>query len=305
MPFDIITIGSAVVDIFIASKDFLIKDIDKEQFFCQKIGDKIELDRFEIHSGGGGSNTAAGFAKMGFSTATVCEMGQDMWSQFVFFDLDRHNVDTSLLIKEKIEQTGGSIIMGSEDGGRTVLVNRGASSMLDPQDLPVTQLVQAKWVHLTNIGGRIETLNKLFDTMLQYEQKMSWNPGKQELQLLSDGQLDLEKLPIEVLIINEDEWQIVANIQSKLKEKIKIIVVTAGKNGGNLYSQGQQLAYDLKKIRAVEETGAGDAFGAGFISAYILGHELPTCLEWGKKNAASVVQQIGAKKGLLDRIAIE
>ena len=53
--------------------------------------------------------------------------------------------------------------------------------------------------------------------------------------------------------------------------------------------------------KAVEETGAGDAFCVGFVSAYLYHQSLETCLEWGKRNAASVVTQIGAKDGLLTK----
>ena len=51
----------------------------------------------------------------------------------------------------------------------------------------------------------------------------------------------------------------------------------------------------------VDSTGAGDAFGSGFVAGLMLGKPIEEAVEWGKKQAASVVEHIGAKKGLLTR----
>jgi len=54
-----------------------------------------------------------------------------------------------------------------------------------------------------------------------------------------------------------------------------------------------------------ERTGAGDAFSSTTVAALALGNDLPTALSWGAINSMSVVQQIGAQKGLLTRPQIE
>lgn len=301
---DLITIGSAVVDIFIKSKDFSIENTSNGLFLCQRYGDKLELDSFEVHSGGGASNTAVAFTKLGFKTAIISELGKDMWSDFVVNNLEKNKIDTSLLIKEKKEQTGGSIILTGEDGGRTVMVHRGAASMLDPKDIP-NNLIEAKWVHLTNIGARKETQEKIFNLVNQGETKLSWNPGKTELQLLVDDKLDISKISVEILVVNDQEWQILSPIQTEVIDNIPVVLVTKGKAGGVVYSNSEELSYQIEASKTIEETGAGDAFGSGFIASYILGNDLATCLEWGKRNSASVVQHMGAKNGLLSKKEIE
>jgi sugar/nucleoside kinase (ribokinase family) len=52
-------------------------------------------------------------------------------------------------------------------------------------------------------------------------------------------------------------------------------------------------------VEAVEETGAGDAFGSGLVAALIQGKEIEEAIEWGKRQAAKVVQYMGAKRGLM------
>jgi len=305
MSFDVITIGSAVVDIFIKSDDFLLHPSEMGTLLCQKYGDKVELDYLQLHSGGGASNTAAGFVKMGFATSTICELGKDMWTQFVVSDLDKAKIDTSLLIKERKEQTGGSIIMIGEDGGRTVMVHRGASSMLNPKDIDDSNLSSCRWVHLTNIAGQLETLKAIFKTVNDNPTKMSWNPGKAELEMLISGQLKISDLPVEIFIINKEEWQIVEKLKDQLTKKFPMIVVTNGKEGGFVLAQDQEISYQAEYKKTIDETGAGDAFCVGFISAYLHHQPLEICLDWGKRNAASVVTYIGAKDGLLSKREIE
>jgi sugar/nucleoside kinase (ribokinase family) len=54
-----------------------------------------------------------------------------------------------------------------------------------------------------------------------------------------------------------------------------------------------------------ERTGAGDAFASTFVSALALGLSIPEALSWGPINSMSVVQFVGARRGLLDRQTLE
>jgi sugar/nucleoside kinase (ribokinase family) len=58
------------------------------------------------------------------------------------------------------------------------------------------------------------------------------------------------------------------------------------------------------QVVAVEETGAGDGFGSGVVAALMAGKDMHEAVEWGKRQAASVVSYMGAKKGLLTLDAI-
>jgi len=296
----VISIGSAIIDLFVRSRDFTIKAIDDGVMLCQKYGAKIEVDSFELQTGGGGGNTAVGFARLGFDAVVVAETGRDVLAKLVIDDLVKEKVETQFLIKEKKEETGGSVIMTGQDGGRTALVHRGAASQLDPQDIPGAALAQADWVHLSSIAGRFMTLQTIFQTVKQHQVKMSWNPGNAELKLLADGHLDINQIYCQILLMNAEEWVMVAKLQARLLSQIPIVVITKGKKGGEVFYQGKSaIKYEILKVETVEETGAGDAFGVGFVSAYLHDKNLTECCEWGKRNAASVVKSVGAKTGLL------
>lgn len=293
----VITIGSALIDIFIHSDQFI-----KDKSGLLRIGDpsgKSNVDSFVLRTGGGAGNTAVGFSRLGFDTAIISETGHDEFAKIVIDDLKDEGVDTKMVVKERKEETGGSIILGCKDGSRMILVHRGASSMLDPEDLRAQELAEADWVHVSSLSGRTRTLKNLFETLRFYKVKSSWNPGSADLALLNKGELKIEDLYVGVLILNKEEWDLVEKIQDRLIKQIGQIVVTDGTKGGRIFlGEGLRHLYQAKKVETVNATGAGDAFCVGYVAGLLRGKDPEEAANWGVENAASVVRKLGAKVGL-------
>lgn len=295
-----IAIGSALVDIFIRSEHFA-----KDRHGVVRVGEiggKFDVNSFVLKTGGGASNVATGFARLGFDSVVISETGQDELAKMVIQDLEEEKVDTSLMLHEKKEETGGSIILVLEDGSRAVLVHRGASSMLDPKDITISQLSDADWVHISSLSGRKDTLKHLFSGLKYHKVKVSWNPGSSDLKLIKSKELDIEDIFSQVLIMNKQEWEMVENYQEKLKKHISQIVITDSVKGGKIFlSNGQKIDYKAEKVEAVDNTGAGDAFVVGYISTLLRGGTIEKAAKLGAKNSASVVKYFGAKQGLKRR----
>jgi ribokinase len=303
---EIICIGSALVDIFIHSHHFATSQHGEEVLLCHVYGDKIDVEQFQVLTGGGASNTAVAFHKLGYGTGIVAELGKDNLAQLVEDELRSEGVDTSTLIHERKEQTGGSVIMIGPDGGRTVMVHRGAAAMLDVADLPMDILRKTRWIHLSSIGGRLEVLQAIFKLCQEQNVGLSWNPGKAELHLLATGQLAAESVAAHVLFVNKQEWESIKVVQSALQSKLYQVIVTNGADGGTVLSpQAMPYNYTSPALTSVDDTGAGDAFAAAYVAAYLLGHDPVVATRWGVSNAVSVVQSVGAKTGLLSRAEIE
>ncbi len=297
----VITIGSALVDVFIHTPHFKRIETAEGRMLCQNYGDKLEVESLHVHTGGGASNCAVGFARLGFKTAVICETGRDRFSYLVKQVFIENDVAINLIIEEKKEQTGGSIILVSEDGERTVLVHRGAAAMLDPFDISAYWLSQADQVHLTSIGGKLQTLEKIFKTIRRSAGvSLSWNPGKKELDLLANRQLLVDQVPAQIFIVNEQEWDLISSIQSDVLNKIELVVVTAAAKGGDVYQNGAHLChYPAVSKNIIDTTGAGDSFSVGLVTGLMRGNSPQDAAMLGAKNAASVVSYFGAKPGLL------
>lgn len=295
----VLTIGSALIDVFIKSGNFELDQNSGEMCFTNKSG-KMDVEHFDVRTGGGAGNTAVGFARMGMHAACIAEMGRDELSHLVVDTFQEEGVDQQYLISEKKEQTGGSVILVSQNGERMVLVHRGAASMLDPQDIAAQAIEETDWIHLSSIAGRLNTLEHIFNLVRQYEKKLSWNPGSGFLNSLHEREWDIASFPVEVLLLNKQEWEMIGDKQQAFLDSIPKIVITDGSKGGQVFVQGEETRnFEADQVTAVDNTGAGDAFGVGFVSGLL--HEKPVeqAIEWGKKNAASVVQKVGAKPGLL------
>lgn len=302
----IISIGSALVDILIHSKDFKVRKMKNDVFLCQTYGSKIELDGWQMLTGGGGTNTAVGFARLGLDSSVIAEMGVDFMADIIERDLKNNKVNTSLLIKEAKEKTGGSAILVGADGGRTIMINRGASAMLDDFDVSEEQIRECDWFHLSSINGQLNTLKHIFTIAKKNDLSFSFNPGKKELELIQKGILKLNFPNCKILIINLQEWRMIKSQQKEILENIETVIVTDGKNGGQVFSKTEpNFKYDAQSKKSIDDTGAGDAFCVGLVSAYLNGKNLNEAVLWGSFNASSVVEQMGAKTGLLTKSEME
>lgn len=337
-PKRILTIGSALVDIFIASDQFTISRGDEEVFTTKSSGGKLSVDSFAIKTGGGGGNTAAGFATLGFDVGCIAELGVDELAEVVVSDLHRHGVKTNYLIQERKEETGGSVLLVTGSGERTALVHRGAAALLDPKDIDEAVIAKQDWIHLSSVAGRTETIQEIFKLASRHSIPISWNPGQLELKELAKTAAEeiptADKFhsfvdtyirnphPVQILFLNKQEWDSVEVVHEMMKAVVPLIVITDSVRGGLLLErvlesethQGQSTAfrtvehtYQAIPVDAVDNTGAGDAFAVGFVSARLHGQSLQDSLKWATRNAASVVQKAGAKNGLLglDEIAKE
>lgn len=302
--YDVISIGSSLLDIFIKSKD-LEADRDGDRQILT-YGDKLELSDFHITTGGGASNTAVSFARLGLHVAVVSETGRDAFASLITSDFQKEGVATNLIIQEKLEKTGGAVALVAKDSERVIMVHRGAASMLDPFDIPAFWLAKSKWIHLSSIGGNQETLSKIFKILNNnQETKLSWNPGKKELQLLVEDKFEIAQIPCEIFFVNREEWAMVEPLHEEILLNFPQVVITKGKEGGEVHVFGKKLfEFKGEAESFVDSTGAGDAFASAYVAATLAGHDVPTAIAWGVKNAGNVVAFFGGKLGLLRKSQI-
>jgi sugar/nucleoside kinase (ribokinase family) len=152
----------------------------------------------------------------------------------------------------------------------------------------------------------LETLKTIFSVITNQRRRFSWNPGKAEIKLLVEGKLDLGSLLGMLLLVNQTEWAALESVQDQLHQHFRQIIVTKGKEGGEVFQDGEQIyQYQPPTTKIVNETGAGDSFAVGCIAALLKGLDLKTQVAWGQKNATSVIQQQGAKAGLLTEAELQ
>ena len=298
--FDIISIGAATVDIFIKSKDF----ISTPDIFGLKPSSKNEISQSLICSGGGATNSAVSFSRLGLKSSCVSLIGQSYLNQFIYDDLKKNKANDQFIFLQKSTTTDFSIILINHDGSRSILTNRG-ETRLESRHLPWSKIKNTQWFYITSLEGNLDLLEKIIGFAKENNIKIALNPGKRELQ--SHRRLASLSKMVDFILLNKEESETFFDSEfdpsdfSTLidRQKLPLVAITHGRNGAYIFSDSHQFYSPIINTKPVDETGAGDAFGSAFVAALIYKKSPQDALFWGIKNSASVVSSIGAKTGLL------
>ena len=319
MEFDIITIGTVTQDVFLKSPDFHIvkssdfcdarNDFRTGRAGCFMLGTKLEVPEVAFASGGGGTNTAVGFARQGLKTAVIGRIGEDQAGRMIIEEMKREKVEPLFQI-DKDHSTAYSTILVAGDGERTILEYRGANDFMNARDVEWKK-IKSKWVYIDSLAGNLDLLERILEWARENNAKTAINPGKR---LIKFGQKLHKYLnSIDIFIANEDESAYIAGIEyglekepeifKRLDEIIKgIVVMTKGPRGVEVSDGRNHYLAGVPDSPIVDRTGAGDSFGSGFVSGFIqTGGDIEYAIQLGTANATSVVQYFGAKKGLLKK----
>jgi sugar/nucleoside kinase (ribokinase family) len=298
--YDVISIGAATVDIFVKSKDFSIH----EDLLCLKYSSKNEITQSLICSGGGATNSAVSFSRLGLKSACVSLVGQSHLNNYIFEDLKKDKVATDFITQTKTDSTDFSVIIVAPDGSRSILTNRGKSG-LEEKNFKWSQIKSTSWFYISSLEGNIDLLEKLIGFAREFNIKIALNPGKREL-IQRKKLLSIIKM-VDFLLLNQEEAEMLTDIPSTSQNfwgeisslQVPLVAVTNGREGAHILTPDKQFYSPIINTHPIDETGAGDAFGSAFVAA-LIHQKLPQdALFWGVKNSASVVSALGAKPGLL------
>lgn len=302
----IVSLGSCLQDIYLIDRDdFAGSKIGDQSIFGKiVIGDKIDIDKVAFEVGGGGTNAAVSFARFGHETIFLGNLSHDPAGEAVLACLDDENIDSSY-VEFVRGGTGCSVILlDAKSGERTILSHRGASakfSNLNPDDL---ETAAPDWLYVTSLRGDMDTLLGFFEKAHALGIRVMFNPGELEIEQLPKliGLLE----DVDVLLVNKREASkivpgvLLTELLVHLAAYCETVIITDGEMG-SIATNHQEIfrlgVYEQVKMR--DATGAGDAFGSGFLASLAAGKSFEHALHFAAANAASVVQKYGAKAGIL------
>lgn len=331
---DIITIGSATIDVFVKCDEANIVSVQstdkKSEFMSYKYGSKLEISDFDTNVGGGGVNTAVNFANLGYKTSAIFKIGEDIYSKGVLNYFKDKNVDLSNIIQTTKTSTGFSVILVSFAGDRTVLAHRGGNGEIKKEEINFDAIKNAKFLYLAPLNGKsTRILGPIVDFAHEHNVKICVNAGtssikkgfeymksileyahvvvmnKEEAQMCT--KIEIRPDTAEKIFSKEEIHPDLINILKKLKVKdYQIIVVTDGGNGAYAYD-GKVIYYcPVCPGKVVSTLGAGDAFASTFCAAISKNSlDIEKSLLYATMNSGSVVSKFSATEGLLTFDEIE
>ena len=263
-------------------------------------GETILGDNYNIGPGGKGCNQAIAIARLGGKVNFISKLGNDDYGKLAIDKLKKNNINTSNIIISNEHKTGvAGIHVDKNTGKNAITVVRGAPSSLTIKEID-TKLIKQSKIFLTQLEIQIEVTLHCLKAAKEYGLINILNPAP-ACKLSSDffnlidyftpNETEAE-FYTGIKINNENDAKVCAK---KLTDMgIKKVIITLGEKG-LFYSDGKEEIYlKASADKALDTTGAGDAFNGGFAFALLKGKKIKECLEIANKVAGFSTTKLGA-----------
>ena len=310
---DFLAIGDITTDIFIRLKDASVHcDVDSENcMISMRWGDKIPFEfAVTVRGVGNSANAAVSAARLGLSSGLLAWTGDDLNGHGCIDELKQNNVDTTYIVPDPKSESNQHYVLWYENE-RTILVKQNPFPYAIPEGM-----LAPKYLYLSSLGESTDFHHQLTDWLeANPETKLVFQPGTFQMKM---GVEALAKMYArsELVVVNKEEAERILKVEDKTIQELlqmmhglgsHIIVITDDVRGAYAYDGTKMLFVPMYPDQKppYERTGAGDAFASSVSVALALGKPLEEALLWGPINSMSVVQEVGAQKGLLTRDALE
>lgn len=305
----VLAIGDIFTDAFIKLRDDSARiDVDEDgtKRLSLPYGAKPAYDHVDIvKSVGPSPNASVSMSRLGLDVDLMAWIGDDQPGKEALEHLEEEAVGTSQMVTQAGAKTSYWYVLWYQSD-RTMLVKSEAYDYewTDPAEEP-------EWIYLSYIGEDSWPLHEQLIGYLEAHPnvKLVFQPGTFHFKWGIDKLRELYRHAYLVVMNREEAMEVTGKGYDSIKELAigihdlgpRIVVITDGPNGS-------YASYDFKIVTIpnypdpappLDRTGAGDAFASTIVAALALGESMDTALTWAPINSMSVVQELGAQKGLL------
>ena len=304
----LVGVGSALVDMLARESDAFMESLGVEKGgmhlvesdYVDQLVEKLEIPP-AIVPGGSACNTAIGVGMLGGKARFVGKLGEDNLGDMFHQDLKKNNVEPVLFPSDL--PTGRVLSVITPDAQRSMFTYLGAAAELHPSEITPDCFDQAAIVHvegylLFNRELMLATIKAAkAEGVLVSLDLASFNVVEESKDFLDQIIDDY----IDILIANEDEARAFtgetdeAKALADLSRNVEIAVLKVGRRGSFVNYQGEQITIEpMVCPNAVDSTGAGDLWAAGFLFGLVNGYSIQKSGELASACGAEVCQVIGA-----------
>ncbi|MFJ2558354.1 MULTISPECIES: ribokinase [unclassified Streptomyces] len=264
-------------------------------------GETVLGSDLTVHPGGKGANQAVAAARLGARTALLARVGDDAHGRLLLDSQHTAGVDTAG-VRSGGAPTGVALITVDPSGDNSIVVSPGANARLSPEDVrDAAELLGASRVVSTQLEIPLETVTEVVRRLVPGT-RFVLNPSPPV------------ELPAEILaacdplIVNEHEARVVLGAtadpvgdepadwaRALLVLGPRSVVITLGERGALVADARTTALVPSVRVRAVDTTGAGDAFTAALAWRLGAGEELTAAAEYAARVGAVAVTRAGAQ----------
>ncbi len=253
--------------------------------------DEINIEKLHTSMGGSALNFASRISSLKIKTGVMGNLGKDYFGKLILNGLNQAGIDNSR-INIIDDNTGMSFIAINESGEKSVYsyIGANASFKLDKDDVKFIR--NSKLLHVTGMYWEV------VEEAAKHSKLLSFNPGPV---MSAYGLETLENIinKTQILFLNQKEVSILTGMKWEEGSNLLVdmgvpeVIVTNGAEGARLFTQDETIFTPAEKVNAVDTTGAGDNFAAGFVTSFLNGEKRVECLNFANHIAALCVQKKG------------
>jgi ribokinase len=243
----------------------------------------------------------------------ITKVGNDTFGKVALDNFKNENMDTKFIIVDEKHETGAALIMVDENTSENeILVLSGACGYISDEDVEAARgSIENTELFLTQLEINMDAIEKAVDVAHKKGVKTVLNPAP--VQPVSDELLK----KIDIIIPNEVEASILTGIKIEnnddvrkaaevfLNKGVKEVIITLGSKGVYARTKDTEKFVPVMPVKAIDTTGAGDAFCGGFVTALAEGKDFFKAVEFGNVVGALSVTRLGTAPAMPYREEIE
>ncbi|MFG2889238.1 ribokinase [Streptomyces sp. NPDC048248] len=251
-------------------------------------------------AGGKGANQAAAAARLGARTALLARVGGDAYGALLLAAQRAAGTDVGPVIVDEAARTGTAMIIVSPDGDNSIVVSPGANAALTPQDVGAAKdIIAGASVVSLQLEIPMESVRSAATLAQEAGTRVVLNPSP-----APDGLAPELLAAADPLVVNEHEARRLSGLtdgepaqwaQALRERGARSVVVTLGGDGALVLDGSGVSRAPGVQVRAVDTTGAGDAFTGALATRLARGDSLPEAARFAVRVGAAAVTKPGAQ----------
>jgi len=263
------------------------------------------IEDYKEACGGSAANTVVGLARLGCKVGFIGKVANDREGKLQLDCFKTEGVDISGIVEATKGKSGSVMGFVDRKGARALYINSGVNDLIEPREIKLDYISQTKFLHLASfVGEKSFRAQKKLLSALPEGVKISFDPSSLYAQkgfaviepiirnsyVLMPNAVELEQLT------GEEDYRRGADFMIAMG--VKVVAVKLGSKGCYVTDGQERLTVEPFKVKAVDTTGAGDAFCAGFLYGLIHDKSLYECGQLGNFVGSRSVMAMGARLGL-------
>jgi sugar/nucleoside kinase (ribokinase family) len=306
--FDAIGVGSPLMDMLAHVEEAFLHAVDGAKGGMELVdhgGMQTLVEQLSDHQhapGGSAANTIFGMSRLGSRCTFLGKVGSGETGELYKSQASAHGVDTSRFKHCAESATGRCLSLITPDSQRTCRTFLGAAMNLAAEEISVADFANCRHAHIEGyVLFNRELTRRVLECAKEAGCAISLDLASFEVvaanrDILDDILADF----VDIVFANEDEAEAYAGSKDPivgleaLAKLCELAAVKVGPEGAYLRHAGQTVRVHATPVKAVDTTGAGDLWAAGFLHGHLQGWGLANSGALGARLGASVVQQTGA-----------